>query len=107
MFRCKVCGWIHEGAAPPDECPSCGAPADRFRAMDSAEVGINSFCEHLPENAHIVVSGRGRIPSHVVEAYRAAKAETEQKAAKPGTVEAWGRSPKNPVGGWYGRKKDQ
>jgi hypothetical protein len=29
----------------------------------------------------------------------------EQKAAKPGTVEAWGRSPKNPVGGWYGRKK--
>ena len=29
----------------------------------------------------------------------------EQKPAKEGTVEAWGRSPKNPVGGWYGRKK--
>jgi hypothetical protein len=29
----------------------------------------------------------------------------EQKPAKPGTVEAWGRSPKNPAGGWYGRKK--
>jgi hypothetical protein len=29
------------------------------------------------------LSGRGRIPSHVVEAYRAAKAESEQKAAKP------------------------
>lgn len=29
------------------------------------------------------LSGRGRIPSHVVEAYRAAKAEAEQKAAKP------------------------
>ena len=28
----------------------------------------------------------------------------EQKDAKPGTVEAWGRSPANPVGGWYGRK---
>ena len=26
----------------------------------------------------------------------------EQKEAKPGTVEAWGRSPDNPVGGWYG-----
>ena len=25
----------------------------------------------------------------------------EQKPAKEGTVEAWGRSPKNPVGGWY------
>jgi Family of unknown function (DUF6855) len=29
----------------------------------------------------------------------------EQKAAAEGTVEAWGRSPENPVGGWYGLKK--
>lgn len=29
----------------------------------------------------------------------------EQKEAKPGTVEAWGRSSDNPVGGWYGLKK--
>jgi len=29
----------------------------------------------------------------------------EQKPAAEGTVEAWGRSEKNPVGGWYGLKK--
>jgi hypothetical protein len=29
----------------------------------------------------------------------------EQKPAKPGTVEAWGRAAGNPIGGWYGRKK--
>jgi hypothetical protein len=29
----------------------------------------------------------------------------EQKPAREGTVEAWGRSPDNPVGGWYGLKK--
>lgn len=29
----------------------------------------------------------------------------EQKDAKPGTVEAWARSPDNPLGGWYGLKK--
>lgn len=29
----------------------------------------------------------------------------EQKDAKPGTVEAWGRSTDNPLGGWYGLKK--
>jgi hypothetical protein len=29
----------------------------------------------------------------------------EQKPAADGTVEAWGRSPDNPVGGWYGLKK--
>ena len=29
----------------------------------------------------------------------------EQKDAKAGTVEAWGRSAENPMGGWYGLKK--
>lgn len=29
----------------------------------------------------------------------------EQKPAAEGTVEAWGRSTDNPVGGWYGIKK--
>ena len=29
----------------------------------------------------------------------------EQKPAREGTVGAWGRSPKNPVGGRYGLKK--
>ena len=29
----------------------------------------------------------------------------EQKPAAEGTVEAWARSPKNPVKGWYGLKK--
>src|SRR5665213_2082727 len=28
----------------------------------------------------------------------------EQKPAAVGTVEAWGRAPDNPVGGWYGIK---
>ena len=29
----------------------------------------------------------------------------EQKPAPDGSVEAWGRSPGNPLGGWYGLKK--
>ena len=29
----------------------------------------------------------------------------EQKPTPEGSVEAWGRSPDNPVGGWYGLKK--
>ena len=32
-------------------------------------------------------------------------AADEQKPAAEGTVEAWGRSVDNPVGGWYGTKK--
>ncbi len=32
-------------------------------------------------------------------------AADEQKPAAEGTVEAWGRSEDNPVGGWYGLRK--
>jgi len=32
-------------------------------------------------------------------------AADEQKPAKEGTVEAWGRAESNPVGGWYGQRK--
>lgn len=32
-------------------------------------------------------------------------AADEQKPAAEGTVEAWGRSESNPVGGWYGTRK--
>ncbi|MDQ1556177.1 MAG: hypothetical protein QOI02_1179, partial [Actinomycetota bacterium] len=32
-------------------------------------------------------------------------AADEQKAAAEGSVEAWGRSPSNPLGGWYGLRK--
>jgi hypothetical protein len=41
MFRCKACGWIHDGEVPPDRCVSCGATADRFRPMDLAEVNAD------------------------------------------------------------------
>jgi hypothetical protein len=32
-------------------------------------------------------------------------AADESKPAAAGTVEAWGRSEENPVGGWYGQRK--
>ena len=32
-------------------------------------------------------------------------AADENKPAADGSIEAWGRSPDNPVGGWYGQRK--
>ena len=29
-WRCQVCGYIHDGDGPPDVCPKCGAPKDKF-----------------------------------------------------------------------------
>lgn len=33
---CTVCGYVHEGAAPPEECPVCGAGPDLFEAYGLA-----------------------------------------------------------------------
>ncbi len=27
---CSICGYIHEGENPPDQCPQCGASSDKF-----------------------------------------------------------------------------
>jgi len=29
-FLCSVCGYVHEGDAPPEVCPICNAPASKF-----------------------------------------------------------------------------
>ena len=28
---CTVCGYVHEGDTPPDNCPICKAPAEKFK----------------------------------------------------------------------------
>lgn len=30
-FICSVCGYVHEGAEPPEECPVCNQPGEKFR----------------------------------------------------------------------------
>ncbi len=32
-WECTVCGYIHEGDAPPDVCPVCGAGAEYFKEL--------------------------------------------------------------------------
>jgi len=33
-FVCIVCGYVHEGDAPPEQCPICKAPASKFELQD-------------------------------------------------------------------------
>ncbi|MBP1743126.1 MAG: fumarate reductase/succinate dehydrogenase flavoprotein domain protein [Firmicutes bacterium] len=32
-WRCTVCGYIHVGAEPPEKCPMCGAPKEKFELL--------------------------------------------------------------------------
>ena len=42
-FVCTVCGYVYEGAAAPEACPVCNAPASKFKAM---EEGMTWASEH-------------------------------------------------------------
>lgn len=37
LFRCTVCGYIHEGLDAPDTCPKCGAPKDKFIELNDED----------------------------------------------------------------------
>ena len=43
-FVCTVCGYTHEGAAPPAQCPLCKVPADKFKEM-GADTGYATVHE--------------------------------------------------------------
>ena len=35
---CSVCGYVHEGDQPPEKCPVCKVPADKFIAQAEGKV---------------------------------------------------------------------
>ena len=36
-FVCPVCGYVHEGDTPPEKCPLCKVPGEKFTEMTNAE----------------------------------------------------------------------
>lgn len=40
MWRCVICGYLHEGDDPPDLCLKCGAPKEKFELLDEEETGM-------------------------------------------------------------------
>ncbi|MZP42205.1 rubredoxin [Heliobacterium gestii] len=40
MFKCGVCGYIHEGEAAPDQCPKCGAAKEKFTALSEEAANL-------------------------------------------------------------------
>ncbi len=37
-YVCSVCGYVHEGDAPPEKCPHCGAAAEKFSEQSSGNL---------------------------------------------------------------------
>jgi hypothetical protein len=76
--------WADESAAPPTLFCQVGSPQLKYQLRC-----IDDLYTWLVEQGDWVDLG----------------AADEQKPAKEGTVEAWGRSEDNPVGRWYGLRR--
>jgi rubrerythrin len=44
-YVCSVCGYVHEGDEPPEKCPQCGVPAEKFNKVEEGE--LNWAAEHV------------------------------------------------------------
>lgn len=32
-WKCGACGYIYDGTEPPEKCPNCGAPKEKFEKL--------------------------------------------------------------------------
>ena len=60
-YVCSVCGYVHEGDSPPEACPVCKAPADKFVEQKGE---MNWAAEH-------VVGVAKGAPAEIIEGLRA------------------------------------
>ena len=37
LWKCSICGYVHDGDTPPEKCPKCGAPAEKFTALSDED----------------------------------------------------------------------
>ncbi|MEO0288641.1 MAG: cupin domain-containing protein [candidate division WOR-3 bacterium] len=37
IFKCSVCGYIHKGDNPPDFCPNCRSPKEKFVEVEKED----------------------------------------------------------------------
>ena len=60
-WRCTVCGYIHEGDDPPESCPQCGAPREKFELYTGHGGGARKDSAQgvVDLTADVVVVGSG------------------------------------------------
>ncbi len=59
---CSVCGYTHEGDTPPEKCPQCGVPAEKFVKQGDGEMSWAA--------EHVVGVAQG-VSEEIIEGLRA------------------------------------
>ena len=61
-WKCLVCGYVHEGDSPPERCPKCGAPKEKFVLISDSDGQAESKVTGLSGEsfeADVLVVGSG------------------------------------------------
>jgi len=58
-WECSVCGYVHEGETPPEECPVCGAESSAFVELVETSKAQDSVSESV---AHTEASSEELLP---------------------------------------------
>lgn len=75
-WRCRVCGYVHNGDTPPDECPVCGVPASEFEAVEIGKTEAPE-AEKVSKTGKILIIGAGVAGLSAAETAREASPEAE------------------------------
>ena len=57
-WKC-VCGYVHDGETAPENCPKCGATADKFTLLEEAAASLVERSRHT-NTLHCRLVGMGR-----------------------------------------------
>src|SRR3990172_3130430 len=71
-WQCKSCGYIHQGAEPPEICPVCGATRENFDPVEEVALPSPESKTEVRKTARVVVVGAGIAGIAAVESLLAA-----------------------------------
>jgi len=61
-YVCSICGYVYEGENPPEKCPQCGAPKEKFKEKSN---GVLQWADE-----HIIGAAQG-VDATIIEGLKA------------------------------------
>jgi len=58
LWKCTICGLIYEATEPPEKCPKCGAPKEKFIKLTEEEERLitrSRLTNYLHMKAHTLL----------------------------------------------------
>lgn len=69
-WKCSVCNFIFEGEEPPEKCPRCGAPKEKFEKLSEEAAQLverSRFTNSLHQALHDVLDGVSELAEAAIE----------------------------------------